>query len=106
MAASIEALMKRVAADVEALGAAIQADESEDQSGVREEMGKLHKLFKDVIVKARTYSDRAHKLAERADKEREITQGFNESVDNLLVSLESAAEAVDPEQWDWDGEAT
>jgi nitrate/nitrite-specific signal transduction histidine kinase len=101
MAATIEQRMEKLTADVEALSQAIQADESEDQSDIREEMGKLHQQFTALIEKAKAYAARAQKLKDKADAEQENTQNFFESADELVTTLEAASEAMDPDQWDW-----
>ena len=99
--ASVEALMKKVEADVQALSDAILADESTDQSGIREEMGKLHEQFTALITKAKAYAEKAKKLAERAEAEHENAQTFLDSAEELVDSLGGASEAMDPDQWDW-----
>jgi len=101
--ASVEALMKKVEADVQALSDAIVADESEDQSEIRAEMGKLHQQFTALIEKAKVYQARAEKLSLKADAEQINAQNFYDSTDELVTSLEGASEAMDPDQWDWSG---
>ena len=101
--ASVEALMKKVEADVQALSDAIVADESEDQSEIRAEMGKLHQQFTALIEKAKVYQARAEKLSLKADAEQINAQNFYDSAEELVTSLEAASEAMDPDQWDWGG---
>jgi|SRR5271166_3233303 len=101
---TVESLMKKVEADVQALSDAILADESEDQSGIREEMGKLHEQLATLLSKAKTLEARAQKLSEKADAEQENAQNFLGSAEELVSSLEGASEAMDPDQWDWGGE--
>ena len=95
MAATIESLLKKVQADVEALEAAIQLDESEDQSKIRAEMAELHKQFSTLIEKAQTYRARAEKLSLKADAEQANAQNFYDSAEELVTSLEGASEAMD-----------
>ena len=103
---SIESLLKKIEADVRALSDAIVADESEDQSKIRAEMGELHKQFAVLIEKAQTYRARAEKLSLKADAEQTNAQNFYDSAEELVTSLEAASEAMDPDQWDWGVEAT
>jgi TolA-binding protein len=104
MSVSIEQRMAKLQLDVEALSDAIQADESQDQSGIREEMGKLYEQFKVLIVKAQPYVERARKISEKADAQQENAHNFLDSAEELLDSIKGASEAMDPEQWNWGDE--
>ncbi len=98
---TIEERVEKLLADVEALSEAIQADESDDQSAIRAEMGKLHEQFSALIAKAKAYAAKSQKLFERADEEKDNAENFRDSADELVSSLEGASEAMDPDQWNW-----
>jgi hypothetical protein len=98
---AIKQRMAKLAADVEALSEAIQADKSKDQSSIREDMGKLHKQLTELIETAKAYTAKADKLLQKANAEQENADVFMSSAEEMLTSLEAASEAMDPEQWDW-----
>jgi hypothetical protein len=43
-------------------------------------------------------------MSEKADAQKTNAENFFESAEELVASLEGAAEAMDPEQWDWGDE--
>ena len=77
--ASVESLMKKVEADVQALSDAIQADESEDQSKIREDMADLHKQFTALIASAEAIGEGRCGAAECGElpRERGGARGFD-----------------------------
>ena len=104
----LRALLAQVEAALAALTAEVEADEREDQGEIRGRLAELHQQAVALVARAEELLERAREVAGAADaaaqQKVDNTSEFVEAFEELVAGLESAADTIDPGNWNWGDE--
>ena len=99
-------LLAQVEEGVQELTGAVERDERGDLDPVRAELARLHEQALALHAKAGELLERANDVlgAAEAAAQRGVDNGaeFVSAFEDLVSGLESAAETLDPQNWEWD----
>jgi uncharacterized coiled-coil DUF342 family protein len=97
--------LRGLLADVEqsltALTEEVEKDDSQDQSETQDQLSELHAQATALVERANELLERARELAGRVEKRNESGVEFVTAFEELASGLESAAETLNPDNWDW-----
>jgi hypothetical protein len=98
----LRALLADAEGSLQALTEAVERDEEQDSDDTRARLGELHEQAAALVAKAEELLERGRAVAASAEKSVENSGEFVSAFEELVSGLESAAESLNPDNWDWD----
>jgi len=100
----LRALLADAEAALQLVTDEVERDEGQDYDDTRARLGELHEQAAALVTKAEELLERARAVVAGAEKRVENSNEFVSAFEELVSGLESAADTLDPESWDWGDE--
>jgi|APFre7841882654_1041346.scaffolds.fasta_scaffold152361_2 chromosome segregation ATPase len=103
----LRSVLEQAEQSMQTLTDEIERDGRQDQHALRDQLGDLCAQARALTEKATGLLERAREAAGTVERMFETANNFVSSFEDVVGGLESAAEALDPQNWEWDerGEA-
>lgn len=97
----LRALLAELEEAVQALSETVERDEDQDLDDTRARLGELHGRAVELVTRANALLDEVREVSSRISARVESADRFIADFEEVLGSLETSADALNPDNWEW-----